>query len=98
MILSFLFYFLGIFKDRFDLQFDERIGSFEGAVLDGWNLIASQVYLEQVGQVAEQAVRLDPDDLIIVQDPVGSQTRHFGQHTCPTVIGHNNDRTARERN
>lgn len=58
-----------------NLQFNERISSFEGAVLDGRDLISSEIDFEQVRQVPEEAVRLDPNDLIVIQNPINMSIR-----------------------
>lgn len=58
-----------------NLQFNERISSFEGAVLDGRDLISSEIDFEQVRQVPEEAVRLDPNDFIVIQNPINMSIR-----------------------
>ncbi len=63
---EFSFFFLPL---KINLQVNERAGSLEGSVLDGRDLISPQIDFKKIGQVSEHAIRFNPDDLIVVQNP-----------------------------
>jgi hypothetical protein len=73
-VIAFLSYNLSTTRHN-NLQVNQRVGPFEGSVLNGGNLIPPQINFKEIGQISKHAIRLDPHDLIVVQNPVGKKKK-----------------------
>lgn len=73
-VIAFLSYNLSTTRHN-NLQVNQRVGPFEGSVLNGGDLIPPQINFKEIGQISKHAIRLDPHDLIVVQNPVGKKKK-----------------------
>jgi hypothetical protein len=76
-VIAFLSYNLSTTRHN-NLQVNQRVGPFEGSVLNGGDLIPPQINFKEIGQISKHAIRLDPHDLIVVQNPVGKKKKTSG--------------------
>lgn len=58
------------FTWRCNLQVKQSVGPFECPILNGRDLISSQIDFQKIGKITEHAVRFNPDNLIVIQNPV----------------------------
>lgn len=55
-------------------------GALEGILFDARDLVAAHVQLDEVGQPSEQAVRLDPAQLVVVEQQLGRVERNVARN------------------